>query len=420
VLGQDDWWNNAWHYRVPVTVDSAGYARTDKPVEVLINFTNLLDGLNRVEPLLLDSIRVIEVDINGQVINDQVPFQFDPVSDFNPNNNAQGTLIFLLTGQTSGPATRRYHIYFDTSGSFSPPLLSPRVILADNVQDEGFDSYQIATDNATYFYHKRGGGFSGLEDANGNDWIGWNSSSGGAGDFRGIPNMVHPANGGFFHPGRTTAASMLLNTGPLKATFESTSNDGEWKVMWELFPNYARMTVLKKAAGKNYWFLYEGTPGGVLESTEDFVVRSSGQQNDAGSSWTGDLAGEEWVFVADPNVGRSIYLIHHTEDNVVDSYKPDNDLLMAIFGFGRDGNSRNLSQVPNQFTIGLVDATTLNEVVPVVHNAYEPLNVVLGATEERVGTPTPTPTSTPIATPTIGPSPTPSAFVFLPVAVTEP
>jgi hypothetical protein len=111
----------------------------------------------------------------------------------------------------------------------------------------------------------------------------------------------------------------------------------------------------------------------------------------------------------------------------VDSYEPDNSLLMTIFGFGRDGNQRNLSEIPKQFTIGLVDTTTLNEVMTVVHNAYKPLNVTLGAAEERAGTPGPTPTSTatriatptstPAATATVGPPPTPSAFIFLPVAV---
>lgn len=398
----DDWWDNDWDYRVLLTVAADGTARTDKPAEVEINFTNLLDDLNQGGSLIVNSIRVIEVNNNGVVIDDNVPFQFDPAANFHAGNNARGTLVFLLQGQTGATATRRYHVYFDTAGTFSVPSFPAQVTLTDSVQDKGYASYRIVTGDATYFYHKTGGGFSSLDDANGNDWIDWNSSAGGAGDFRGIPNMVHPADGGYFHPGRNLVSSTVLYTGPLKATFKSTSNGGgDWEVMWEIFPDYARMTVLKKASGKNYWFLYEGTPGGVLEGNKDFVVRSSGQQNNAGASWTGDLNGEEWVFIADPSVGRSIYLAHHTEDNVVDSYKPDNNVLMTILGFGRDNNSRNLSAVPKQFTVGLVDSTTLNGVQPVVRNAYKPLGVSLGAAEGKDGGsgPTPTPGPTPTATP---------------------
>lgn len=367
-------------------VSAADYARNDKPAEVEINFMTLLSGLGQSGVLNVASLRVIEVTAAGQVINDAVPFQFDPAVGFDASSNAQGTVVFLLTGQTAATTTRHFHVYFDTSGSFTPLPVTPQVTLTDNVLDEDFASYRVVTGNASYFYHKQGGGFSSLVDVNDIDWISWNSHRGPAGDLRGIPNLVHGDDGGYFHPGRTTSSSTILNQGPLKATFKSTSNDGLWEVQWEIFPTYARMTVLKM--NSNYWFQYEGVPGGTLQGDLDFMVRADGMQNLASESWTGDLGdlhGDEWVFMADPNANRAIFLAHHTEDLIVDSYRPSNGEKMTIFGFGRDNNNRYLRQVPKQFTIGLVDATTLDSVAPVVRNAYKPLDMALGAAEQQNG-----------------------------------
>ena len=67
--------------------------------------------------------------------------------------------------------------------------------------------------------------------------------------------MVHPNDGGYFHPGRNSVSTAVIHDGPLRASFRSSSNNGGWQVQWDVFPDYARMTVLKVAA--NYWFLYE-------------------------------------------------------------------------------------------------------------------------------------------------------------------
>lgn len=409
----DNWYHPAWDYRVGVTVDAAGYTRLAKPVEVELDFTSLLDDLDHGGALDLQSIRVIEWSGQGQVLDDEVPFQFDPAADYDARRNAQGVLIFLLTGETAADATRRYHVYFDTSGSFTPPPITPLVTLTDNVLDESFDSYQVTTDRATYYYHKLGGGFSSLVDADGLDWISWNALPGSSGSFRGIPNLVHPDNGGYFHPGTTTTTSTILHQGPLKATFYSISGDGLWEAKWEAFPGYVRMTLLR--AVFNYWFQYEGTPGGVLEGEQDFVLRSNGEQNLAAAVWSGDLVGEEWAYVADPAAGRSIYLVHHTEDEIVDSYRPSNDGKMTILAFGRDLNSRHLQEVPKQFTFGLAGTTAFGEVAAVVRDAYKPLNVSLGAAQER-GQPTLTPTPTLTPSPTQGPPPTATPSHVAPTA----
>ena len=140
------------------------------------------------------------------------------------------------------------------NGPFTPVAVTPQVVLTDGVLDEGQESLQIANNQGTFFYHKNGGGFSSLLEAGANDWINHSSAAGSAGDFRGIPNLVYPADGGYFHPGRDTATTSIVAQGPLKATFESTADGGAWRVRWAIYPAYATLTV-EQAAG-NYWFLY--------------------------------------------------------------------------------------------------------------------------------------------------------------------
>nr|MBP8950311.1 hypothetical protein [Promineifilum sp.] len=328
----------------------------------------------------LGTMRVVEVGANGQVVNDAVPFQFDPA----PDAATRGTLIFQMTGETAAGAARHYAVYFGAPAGGAAAVAAPQApaatVTLTNTSDEGFASFRITTPHAVYFYHKEGGGFSSLVDDDGKDWINWNAAAGNAGDYRGIPNMVHPADGGFFHPGRTTSRSRVISQGTMKVTFESTSDDGAWKTRWEIFPDYARMTVLKAAA--KYWFLYEGTPGGVLDS-QDFVMRSNQKKTGPFGSWAADLQGEEWAYIADQGADRSIFLVHHTQDNLIDSYKPSSDRKMTIFGFGRSGNRRYQTLVPDQFSFGLINSTNYATVAQAVEGILGASTVSVGAVETR-------------------------------------
>ena len=375
-------------YHHLVTVDANGFARAEKPVEVALNFTPLLQGQGGSGAFDPNSIRVVEIDGGGAVIDNSVPFQFDRGGDYNPTSKARGVLTFLMEGATAANATRRYRVHFDVTGTgFSLPSFPDQVGVTDGVAHKGYQSIKLETAAADYFYHKPGGGFATLFDAGNNDWINWNTAARGAGDFRGIPNMVHPNDGGFFHPGRNSVTTTLISDGPLKASFKSVSNGGAWVVRWDIFADYARMTVLKVGAA-NYWFLYEGVPGGALQLANDRLTRSNGDSIPASGTWTTDISGDEWVFVTDSNLGRSLYLAHHQEDTKVDGYYADGS-DMTVFGFGRSGNSRSLNGLPRQFTFGFVDATGINGVRPAVEGAYKPL-VVTGAND--VDDPDPGPT----------------------------
>ena len=147
------------------------------------------------------SLRAVELDSSGSVLNSNVPFQFDPDATFDPLTNAAGTMMFLLEGQSAANTERTYHLYFDTveGGQYAPVSITPRVVLTDNVIDEGQASYQIQTDEGTYYYQKESGGFSSLLDVDGNDWISHNvARSVGVGWRCAGPGVVRPGKGRVF------------------------------------------------------------------------------------------------------------------------------------------------------------------------------------------------------------------------------
>lgn len=411
----DPWWDAQWPFRVIVTVDAAGYERAELPAEVPINFTDLLDQVGASGRFDLDSIRVVEVD-GGLIVDHNVPYQFDRLPGYDALDNAQGTLVILLTGVTPAEASRTYHVYFDTTGSgYDDPKFPNLVALSTITDTYGYDTFRLNTPAGLYHFHKSGGGFASLFDKDDTDWIAWNPAPRGAGDFRGVPNMVHPNDGGYFHPGRTGVESEALRRGPLKVTIRATSMDGAWATLWEVFPTFARMTVEKVPDGAVYWLLYEGTPGGQLDLATDLVTRSDGTTTTAGEPWTGDLVGEEWVYFTDPSLDRSLFIVHHLEDEVVDSYAPGTEKLMTVLGFGRSGNARYLTGVSQQITFGLVEDATFAGVQSAIHSAYKPLEVTLSSAQGRPNTPTPSSSPTPLATdtptPTETPTPPPTATV---------
>jgi hypothetical protein len=363
-------------YRHTVSVAAGSHARLDKPVDVTLDFAQLLSAAGAGGSFNAASLAVAEVTGSGDVLGTSVPFQFDPAG-----NGAAGTLVLLLTGPTPAGTTRHFQVYFDTTAAGVTPVTVPaQLSVQSNVQDEGHDTIRIATAAGTYDYHTNGGGFSSLVDTQGNDWINWNAAAGSAGVYRGIPNLVYPTDGGHFHPGTLTSNSQIVGQGPLKISILSATTDNQWQALWEIYPTYARMTVLKAAVA--YWFLYEGTPGGVLEQG-DGVMRSNGTISDAYASWTGDLSGEEWVAFSDAGTVRSLFLAHEEDDALTDSYRVDNQNLMTIFGFGRDYNGRRLVDTPQHFVVGLVESKTFADVAGTVRSAAQPVTVSAGSVETR-------------------------------------
>ncbi|MDD5688433.1 MAG: chitobiase/beta-hexosaminidase C-terminal domain-containing protein [Elusimicrobia bacterium] len=370
-------------YFVPVTVAVGSYARYDKPVEVAVNFTQYLTTLGVGGSLNDQSLRVRETDSTGTtVINDSVVFQFDEDSTYNASNNAIGTVTLMMSGTTNASATRYFRIFFDVDPTITKVNFTKQVTLTDNVDDEGQSSYKIETVNATYYYHKQGGGFSSMVDTQNNDWLGYHATGGSAGNYRGIPNMVYPAS--YFHPGFVNSSSSILNQGPIKIKYKTDSLDGLWSCTWEIFPKYARMTVTKKNSA--YWFLYEGTPGGNLDvtGTQDYFYRSNDTSPQLCGSYpstnilNGDIPAPEWVYFADGTINRSIYLINHQDDTANDSYyQMENN--MTVFGFGRTGTTSSLNPVvPAYYTIGFADSRDLTTTKNTIESAWRDLTETIG------------------------------------------
>ena len=223
----------------------------------------------------------------------------------------------------------------------------------------GQAAYEVSTPAATWVFHQHGGGLAALVDPDGRDWIGYRPGGGSAGEYRGIPNMVHPGEG--FHPGggmcETTVADGSDGTVALDVTADG------WACRWEFAADRAILR-LTRAAGP-YWWLYEGTPGGTFDAGSLKVVDSAGHVAGGGETWQRRLPeprGVGFVTAASP---YALLLLDRTERaaDVVDSYWPMEG-NMTVFGFGRklggaeDPRWRHLTETPATLVVSLrrVDA----------------------------------------------------------------
>jgi hypothetical protein len=306
------------------------------------------------------------------VLDAEVPFQFDA--------EAEPGLVFLLKGKTGPAAMRRFHLYFDTAGTYRPPGHRQLVKLTDAVEHQGQESFRIETPAGTYLYHKPGAGFASLIDRDGHDWISYRPKGGSAGNYRGIPNLVHPE--GYFHPGGLKCTSRVVARGPLRLRIASEAEAGKWACTWDIFPHFARLVV--RAAPRPYWFLYEGTPGGKLDEDGDYYVLSTGEQFAASVRWDKDIPGPEWLYFGDAKLKRVLYLVHHEDDRHIDAYWPMEG-NMTVFGFGRQKLKKFLTRAPARFTVGLSEATGYANVKAVIEGVTQPPKVKQGPAETKEG-----------------------------------
>lgn len=368
--GGAGWWNPNWEYRAKIEVSTNGFGRGETYADVPVNFTTLLNDMGRSANIDPNTVRVVEVDAGGHFLDDEVPSQFDPDPDYDGSSKATGTLVIKLTGTTPEDTSRYYQVYFTPPGSgATAPNLPNEITVTENVLDEGQLSFRINTPNGVLFYHKFGAGFSSWVDKDGNDWIDYHPTGEFDGNYRGIPQQVH--GGQPFHPGDTQATSTLRSVGPVKATIHSITNNGIGECIWEIYGNYMRFTVL--AAGEKYWFLYEGAPGGSLDLNTDYLTRPDGRTNTLGEEWAEDLPDEEWMYITDPDVGRSIFFASDQENRAIDTYAPLR--TMTVLGFGREKRKehRYLTEIPHRFTMGLVDQKSLTSVSASIRSAHNDL-----------------------------------------------
>lgn len=230
---------------------------------------------------------------------------------------------------------------------------------------EGRPHVVVTTPRATYYYDRRGGGFSRIIDTHGNDWVSFKKEpddqypASAAAAYRGLPNSVFGGSqGGAGHPGHDRCATEV---GERQIT--SRTHDGSWEWTWTFSDSTARLRMKQVAADHPYWFLYEGTPGGTFDPTNSYYGTDAGGRTAAvpdfyqgesvfgsfGWAYFGDAAEERAFFVkqlAADNHPDVVGYLGNTEQGV-DS--PDG---MVVFGFGRNRDTQPLLRQPQEFVIG--------------------------------------------------------------------
>ncbi|MDE2859833.1 MAG: hypothetical protein OXN94_18440 [Chloroflexota bacterium] len=306
-------------------------------------------------------LRVAELDDAGAVLDPFVPCQLERVT-------GQASAVFLLAGATAAAQARFFRIQLADNERTGDELIKLRQGLMHQEQE----SYQITTPSATYFYHILGAGFASMIDRDGKDWLSYRPFGGSDGKYRGIPNLAHPEN--HFHPGGEGCRSRILNQGPLKITIASESLDGKWACRWELYPTHARLTVLR--VDHPYWFLYEGTPAGALDEESDYCVSSDGARRPLSQRWARPLPHPEWIYFGTSGLDRALFLAHHESDQHIDSYWPMEG-NMTVFGFGRDGLTKFMTETPAQFTIGFAESSDFRVVQALIGALTQPESIAI-------------------------------------------
>jgi hypothetical protein len=244
------------------------------------------------------------------------------------------------------------------------------------VQDyEGRQHYKIETQEITYWYDIKGGGFSRIIDNEGKDWVSfrmepWDEYPGSAaGAFRGLPNMVFQGeDGGAGHPGHDKCKSWIEEK---KIVTESLS--GKWKWSWEFYEDHAVLQVIKTDTTRAYWFLYEGTPGGEFNpGTTWFGTSNAGPEKLTYDYYDGSIYRNnfQWIYTANSDGDNAFYIVHCTEDDSPDMASflgnteerlnsPDG---MTVFGFGRGEGVNYYLKGRNKFIIGIYPSMIKNDI----------------------------------------------------------
>jgi len=236
-----------------------------------------------------------------------------------------------------------------------------RALTIENSEDQGLSAFKITTGNAVFFIQKENGGISSLLDVDGNDWVSYQPGGGAAGEYRGIPNALFPEN--ISHPGRKTASCTQTAGNDKSVEITCNANNGCCTFIWTINDYYATIAFTKMNT-HNYWFLYEGTPGGAVEGS-DVWITSDGSSGSCNNEKSGDIPAPEWIAFADPNKGRSILLTHREDDTLPDKYYLMDP--MTVFGFGRDGMNMYLSG-QNTFNVALVEETEYSAIKPIAES----------------------------------------------------
>ena len=245
-----------------------------------------------------------------------------------------------------------------------------QVTIEDNVMDEGQECFKITIKNATFLYQKEAGGFSSILDRDGVDWIAYKQDSvkgypaNAASEYRGLPNLVFGSDdSGAGHPGFTQCTSEIISKNQIKTL----SKSGKWEWIWTFYMNYAELSFNKIEDRHNYWFLYEGIPGGKFDPQYQYWgTDQGGPLVTIPDYYMGNAVYENWrwIYFGENSIPRVFFCIQVIPDNLIDTFSylgsTENGVIapegMVVFGFGRMKNAQPLLNNENQrFIIGFHD-----------------------------------------------------------------
>lgn len=137
------WWNTAIPFRLPIKVNTGDSPRIDRIVNVTVDLNHALTDLGEAGIADLQTLHVVEVDEQGAIINEAVPFQFDV---------EEGDFIVRSTGERT-PASTSWDgaipepewLYFGASH------LDRVIYLVHHEHDDAIDSYWPMEHNMTVF-----------------------------------------------------------------------------------------------------------------------------------------------------------------------------------------------------------------------------------------------------------------------------
>ncbi len=226
--------------------------------------------------------------------------------------------------------------------------------------------YRISTANAIYYIDRYSGGISQLFDNNGNDWVDWKRlesekyPESAAGDYRGIPNLVYgEEDNGIGHPGFDKCMSFKEGVNRVRIR----SMNGKWEFLYVFYPKYAELQIVKMPENsRNYWFLYEGVPGGSFLPEKTYWGTNNGLKTSKPDYFKGEeeYGDWQWVFFGNEDQEGSLFFVQKGKDNVKDVFgflgNSDSGINskdgMVVFGFGRGEEATPLISRTNIFYFG--------------------------------------------------------------------
>jgi hypothetical protein len=238
------------------------------------------------------------------------------------------------------------------------------------IEHQGQHSFEITTEKAVYIYQSEAGGFSGIIDRRGNDWISFKagkaeSPRAAAGMFRGLPNFVFPDNIG--HPGyRHCRSEADADEDRIVITTESGNGDWAWECSFH--EDRAEIDMKSVPASRTYWFLYEGTIGGTYEPEQWFWGTESGRM--FGRDYPGESLRETsvlkkpgWIYFGHEDADDILFCARKAEGQepctlyfMGDSGGGADDRDgMVVFGFGRNSGTGSEFRSPQGFVIGFME-----------------------------------------------------------------